>query len=649
MSDYERLEADGEKPSKAADHRAVWDGLTPLLFAEPVVRERVETFARSKRISLEALIALGTRLKVDRHGGVELAWGYPHRNGNGETITAVKYRPLDPTKKRYAEPYSVFVTPLVLGRRDSLDWFLAEGETDAARLYELVGEVAAVLVLPAGALTFKPSWAALIPRGATVHLCHDADEAGDRGALKATKLLSGRTVRIRPPLGDWCDWAGSSSEFVELVRAARSDDERPFALPIGEFVALERSDVEALLSDDDGRPLIARNSLTMLGARGGQGKTTLFVELALHLAAGVDYLGFTIPHPASVLLIENEGPEQMFAEKLAAKLAGFPHEIKGRLDVCVFDWGGFTLADGRMLARLREEIATNGYDLVFGDPLDSLGIEGVGSPEDTRKFLELMKQTGLNRNVAWWLNTHPRKEETKEALDEIAGAWGGKPDTVLLLKMLDDDRSQLRFPKIRWAKRGRRPSVLLAFDAETETFTFLGEESEDERDYLAEIVELLAGGAWMTVGEIAAKKDAGGIGAGKEIVKKLLEGNPDRFSSRTGEAAKEIGRHPSSTVWKVERPPVPAVPPLEIAVSSGERWKLDSPYRNPAPPFQSSQGVDGLIDQPVQPFQPTSNDEQTLEQELADPAFLELETDGIGTLLPDGEERLPDDWVWGTA
>ena len=97
-----------------------------------------------------------------------------------------------------------------------------------------------------------------------------------------------------------------------------------------------------------------------------------------------------------------------------------------------FDWGGFSLADDVHRERLIREIAEKGYDLVFGDPLDSLVIEGVGSPEDTRKFLALMKQTGLGKSVAWWLNTHPRKEETKEALNEIAGAWGGKPDTVFV-------------------------------------------------------------------------------------------------------------------------------------------------------------------------------------------------------------------------
>jgi hypothetical protein len=164
-----------------------------------------------------------------------------------------------------------------------------------------------------------------------------------------------------------------------------------------------------------------------------------------------------------------------------------------------------------------------------------------------------MKHTGLHQSVAWFLNTHPRKEETKEALDEIAGAWGGKPDTVLLLNMLDDDRSRIRFPKIRWAKRGKRPAVLLAFDADTETFAFLGEEDGAERDYLVEITALLSDGTWRTAKEIAAKQDAGGIGSHDTTVKQILETHPDTFESRTKDAAKALGRHFNATVWQLTR------------------------------------------------------------------------------------------------
>jgi hypothetical protein len=552
--DYMQLEAEQRKPKSLRDWTTLWNGLPLLADTNGATRANVEAFAASKRVAVASLEALGARLKLRDGGRIELA--FAGSNGNG-AIVAVKYRPLAGTSHDcYAENPSTWLRPIIVGNRDSLHWFLAEGETDGARLHGLIGEHAAVLILPSGALTFQKEWAAVVPRGATAYTCHDADDAGDKGAAKVARFLS-KTVRVRPPVegGDWCDWQGGRDEFVQLVEAARDavEAERPFSMTLREFVALDRPAVQPLIVDTDGRPVIAQHSLTLLGALGGAGKTTLFVELALHLAAGVDYLNFSIPEPASVLLIENEGPEEMFALKLEEKLKTFPHPLKARVSVCTLDWGGFTLGDDQMRQRLREELAEHEYDLVFGDPLDSLGIQGVGSPEDTRKFFKLMKETGLHKTVAWWLNTHPRKEETKEALNEISGAWGGKPDAVLLLTMLSDDRSRVRFPKLRWAKRGKRPAILLAFDVDTETFTFLTEEVDEERDYLAEIVALLADGEWRTPKEIAAKKEADepGIGAADATVKKLLETHPDTFESRTGDEAKRLGRHPSATLWQL--------------------------------------------------------------------------------------------------
>ena len=220
----------------------------------------------------------------------------------------------------------------------------------------------------------------------------------------------------------------------------------------------------------------------------------------------------------------------------------------------VLDWGGFNLGDPDVMGRLVAYLDEHEFDLIFGDPLDALGIEGVGSPEDTRKFLGLMKQAGLNKRNAWWLNTHPRKEETREAIDEIAGSWGGKPDTIMLLDLLPDDRSRIRFPKIRWAKRGKRPSILLAFDADTETFSYLGEESEEERDYAAEIAALLGDGKWRTAKEIAAPKNADkpGIGASETKLSKALDDHADRFVSRTGPDAAAVHRSPTATVWQLK-------------------------------------------------------------------------------------------------
>ena len=70
------------------------------------------------------------------------SWRSAADNGAG-AITAIKYRSLDGTSHdSTAEAPSTWLRPIVVGKRDSLDWIIAEGETDAARLWDLVGDVA---------------------------------------------------------------------------------------------------------------------------------------------------------------------------------------------------------------------------------------------------------------------------------------------------------------------------------------------------------------------------------------------------------------------------------------------------------------------------------------------------------------------------
>ncbi len=218
---------------------------------------------------------------------------------------------------------------------------------------------------------------------------------------------------------------------------------------------------------------------------------------------------------------------------------------------------------------------------MIGDPLDSLGVDGVGSPEDTRKFMALMGGAGLFRDVAFLLLHHPRKEGTKDELDEVSGAWGGKPDTMLRLDKLDGNRSRLSFPKIRWRRRGTRPAYILAFDPDTEGFTVAHEEEEEERDYFAEIDGLFADDRWRTVKEIAASRDATepGIGANEKTVGDVLDANPDTFISRTGTANRELGRHPSAVLWKVSQPLNAPDSPCESPAENEGAESVSQPYR----------------------------------------------------------------------
>jgi putative DNA primase/helicase len=339
----------------------------------------------------------------------------------------------------------------------------------------------------------------------------------------------------------------------------------PFALPLDEFIA-ERTEMPVALVGDEAEALLPFAGLAILFAKGGRGKTTLAAEAALHMAAGLDYLGFSIARPLRVLFVENEGPREPFRAKLELKHKLWDHEIAGALFVHTFSWGAFSLADEATRSRLRTFVVENQIDVVIGDPLDTLGIEGVGSPEETRNFMLLLADAGLFRDTAFLLLHHPRKEGAQDELDELSGAWGGKPDTILRLDKLEDNRARLSFPKVRWSRLGARRALILAFDPDTESFTVAHEEEDEERDYLAEVEALLADGTWRVAREIAAPKKNGGIGASFETVKTLLEQHPTRFVSRNGA---EVGRSAQATVWHVASDPG-AVPEPDGG-GSGER------------------------------------------------------------------------------
>jgi AAA domain len=323
---------------------------------------------------------------------------------------------------------------------------------------------------------------------------------------------------------------------------------RPVSMSAEAFVALERPETTPLIGEPR-RALMARYGLGFIVGRGGHGKTSLVLDLVLHLVSGVEWLGFAVPRPLKVLLIENEGPEHEFAEKLAIKLKTWEHEIKGEIRVLTLNWGAFTLGDEQQLELLIADVDQHGYDLVVGDPLGSLGMAGAGSPEETRSFLRLLKKAGLWTKVAFLLLHHPHKREAIDPIDELSGDWGGHPDAIFGVKMEAGDRTRLSFHKLRHWQRGKRAAMMLAFDPDTERFTFVADVEEVERDYATELEELLAGAEriWWTRSDLA-EKNHGGIGASRDKVGEALEQRPDLFEKQEG---KEVGRPKASEVYRL--------------------------------------------------------------------------------------------------
>ena len=305
------------------DLTAVFEQRQPFDDAPAGVLEAVERFARSKRLSLDGLRALGTRWYVEHGGAVVLVFGYEAPNGR---ICAVKYRHLG-TGKRWNEPGSTFLRPMVLGNPLSTDWLVTEGETDAARLLELTAGRCAVLVMPAGAGAFRREWAGAIPRDAVVYLMLDGDRPGEEGARNAARIIGGRTVRVAPPkpANDWCEWDGDTDELRRLVtgkRAEAASRVRTFAEVLDSYGRSRASEeLEPIrlgfgTLDADIRG-VSTGQVLGIAARTAVGKTWLMGSVLNNLAA----------HPAlGVLVLSLEMPAEEWAERQVAIATGLAPE-----------------------------------------------------------------------------------------------------------------------------------------------------------------------------------------------------------------------------------------------------------------------------------------------------------------------------------
>lgn len=376
----------------------------------------------------------------------------------------------------------------------------------------------------------------------------------------------------------------------------------PVFLSAADFTSRQFADPDPLLGSTD-MPILTRGGFNLLAGRPGSGKTTLILDLVCHLACGIPWpsVDETNPRapnpwpvpagPLNVALIVNEGPQEAFRQKLADKLEKFPHnvgECGGSLIVQTLNWGTFSFADRLAMKRVSDELDQHEVDLVVGDPLASLGLEGVGSPAETLQFVQLLAPLGLRHQRAF-LFLHHFREKTERGEDELArisGAWGGHIDTLLgLSRTLHDDQLRFAYPKIRWAKRAYPNPTILGKIYNTLGFEALAEEGdvamlEPKVAQHLEDSRKQGGGrnGWQTTDEIRQA-----IQARRVDVKAALEGSPHLFCYVTGEQAKDMGAKSAKTIlWGLSEwgdlAPGVKVPAQGSLEDPDDAASLDSPY-----------------------------------------------------------------------
>jgi hypothetical protein len=214
------------------------------------------------------------------------------------------------------------------------------------------------------------------------------------------------------------------------------------------FAGIDEASAEPLLGDRDGTVLAAGGALAFYGD-GGAGKTTLGLDQAFHLCAGIDWLGLRVPRPVVVLWIENEGPRGKFREKLRAKFETWDDDaspLDGRLHVLEQPWSRFTFAEAQHRAELVEAVRELKVDVVIAGPVARLGIEGGGTPAQVQAFVDLLElvRAELDRPLAFELILHENKA------GEVSGAWEGATDTLVHVQPRGNGHTAIVWRKVRW-------------------------------------------------------------------------------------------------------------------------------------------------------------------------------------------------------
>ena len=111
-----------------------------------------------------------------------------------------------------------------------------------------------------------------------------------------------------------------------------------------------------------------------------------------------------MPRPVRICIIENEGPPNLFQQKLAAKIAtwdgpDFAHNVF----VFTGPWGEFSFADAEAREALVAFCEEHAIDLVTANPTLGLGVAASGRPDETQAFVDWLVECGLKSERAFWL------------------------------------------------------------------------------------------------------------------------------------------------------------------------------------------------------------------------------------------------------
>jgi hypothetical protein len=508
--------------------------------------------------------------------------GIPVRDEHGDDLGELRYDPTGLLKPkmlaaagatRQLFPPPELITDQELDDRRTV--WLVEGEPDAIRLWSI--GIPAVAVPGAG--NWRDEWAArLTGRRWRIVVCFDCDQAGRRGARRAATAIvrAGGDARhfdldpTRDDGYDLTDWAAGADTAPLREQAAAILTATAQTLPLfepdpdpGQEPAPGerpwRSVTWATFRDTaapehvwliDG--LLPAGALAFVAGPPKRGKTWLGIAVAIAIALGRPLAdAYPVAEARHVLYLALEGSQTGLRTRIGAlaRGAGIDPDTDqlDRLHM-LYRPRPFDLAELATSDWLLDEAADVDAALVIVDVLRAAARFKENAAEDFARIrdhlnplLEQQRTVALLHHFGKLNDT--QKERSPGERMAGTGAMYGALDVGFLITR-SDNGARLLGVDVEARDFAAPDRLGLAIVGEgtgkhggytyTDTATLIVDEAAGEdRDYVGEVAELLDNtGRWMTLKELHAKRDHGGIGANPDVLRDALE--PATAPSPTG-------------------------------------------------------------------------------------------------------------------
>jgi AAA domain len=197
----------------------------------------------------------------------------------------------------------------------------------------------------------------------------------------------------------------------------RPTTKQPRSWTAEEFLEKQMPQKEPLIEG-----LIHRRDLVALGARRRNGKTSFMTDLAVRLATGEDFLGYTVPGPRRTLLVILEDDPGEYQEKLRRVIGN--RDIGGRIRVVTREdffnaEVPINVGDAKFGKALHKIAAEHQPDLIVIDNLSQMVCADYNDATKIDKVVKLCYELARDHDAAVIVPAHPRKEDPQNPIDLV--------------------------------------------------------------------------------------------------------------------------------------------------------------------------------------------------------------------------------------